>query len=352
MTSVSLPQRPRAVFVDVLRLLAAIQMVQGHTLDALLAPPYRAGSVFEIWTFLRGLTSTTFLLTAGLSFALVTRRERDPRAGQRRRVHRAFQLIAVGYAMHLPVAVLFGMDVSRAMTEFLSVDVLQCIGVSLLLLELVAWAFSSAPTRTFVATALGMLCFLLAQAAASLVPEGPWFFLVSYVSPRGGSLFPLLPWTGYVLLGYGAGLWLFHDGTQRAARRSFALGVAALPVGLGLARALPASDPRVGPGFLVLKLALVLLVAALLAALFARVSRLPGLLTTLAGETLFLYVSHVLVLYAAHVGLKARVGSTLSPAEALAAAALLLFACSAGALAYRRAERALRAPRAGVTSAP
>src|SRR5688572_31079092 len=62
--------RARLSFVDGLRLVAAVQMIQGHTLDALLAPELRQGPCFSAWTFARGLTSTTFLFTAGVSFAL------------------------------------------------------------------------------------------------------------------------------------------------------------------------------------------------------------------------------------------------------------------------------------------
>ena len=48
----------RVVFIDVLRLIAAFQMIQGHTLDALLASELRRGPWFAAWTFARGLTST------------------------------------------------------------------------------------------------------------------------------------------------------------------------------------------------------------------------------------------------------------------------------------------------------
>ncbi|HKP59763.1 MAG TPA: heparan-alpha-glucosaminide N-acetyltransferase domain-containing protein, partial [Polyangiales bacterium] len=127
----------RVVFVDLLRFVAALQMLQGHTIAALLAPAARHGPWFALWSAARGLTSVAFLFAAGLSFYLATERARDPRAASRR-VLRALRLIALGYLLHLPLAALFTSDPAsrlRALHEFAAVDVLQCIGVSLLALE-------------------------------------------------------------------------------------------------------------------------------------------------------------------------------------------------------------------------
>jgi acyltransferase len=352
MTSPFVTPSKRAVFVDVLRLLAAVQMIQGHTLDALLAPSFRSGAGFVAWTFSRGLTSTTFLFTAGLSFVLASRAARDPAAARRRRMRRALELIVIGYLMHAPLAVLFGAEPRAAMAEFLSVDVLQCIGVSLLGLELLCWALGAWQLHIAAALLGATVLFALATAAGRVVPEGAWFGLTSYVSPSGGSLFPLVPWAGYVLCGLAVGTWVFRDGQARVAPRLVALSVPVLGLGWLLARTAPGADPRVAPAFLLVKLGLVLLVAGALAAALARATRLPGWLETLAGETLFLYVTHVLVLYAANVGVKARWGSTLGPGPSLLAALGLLVACSAGAFGYRRAERALRRAGTRGTSAP
>jgi uncharacterized membrane protein len=332
----------RVVFVDALRVFAAVQMIQGHTIDALLAPPYRSGAIFEGWTFSRGLTSTTFLFAAGLSFVLASAGAKDPALARRRRVRRGLELFAIGYLMHAPVAVLFGSDVGTAMAEALSVDVLQCIGVSLLLMELVAFLFASTRARALAALSLGLLLLFSAIFCEKLVPAGPSFAFTSYVSVRGGSLFPLVPFGAVVMLGLAVGLWLFHDGGHRAPVRLLSLGALATPLGYLLTRLLPALDPRVSPGHLLLKLGLVALLGALFARLCSRVSRLWPWLSALSSETLFLYVSHVWLLYAAHVGARARWGSTLSPGQALLAALVLLVFCSLGAFGYRRAERALR----------
>ena len=87
---------------------------------------------------------------------------------------------------------------------------------------------------------------------------------------------------------------------------------------------------------------------ALLAFALRRVSRLPRWLSVIASETLFLYVSHVWLLYAAHVGVRALFGSTLTPGQALVVAVILFVFCLGGALGYRffaRGPRPSRPPR-------
>jgi uncharacterized membrane protein len=343
MTSVANTSPKRVVFVDALRVFAAIQMVQGHTIDALLAPAYRSGPIFDAWTFSRGLTSTAFLFAAGMSYVLATSRERDPEAGRKRRTRRALKLITIGYLMHAPVGILVGSDPDAAVREFLSVDVLQCIGLSLLLMELLSARFRARAAQAAAAFALGGVLLGAAFAGARLDPHGPWFPLESYLSVRGGSLFPLVPFGALVMFGLATGVALFRDPATHVARRLGLFAVLVTALGLGLERALVRIDPRVLPGQLLVKLGLVMAVSALLAFFLRKVERLWPWLSTLASETLFLYVSHVWLLYAAHVGLKAVWGSRLSPAEALLVALILLVFCAASALGYRRAERALRA---------
>ena len=63
---------PRVLFVDVVRLCALLQMINGHTLDAVLALSERVGPGFERYRFARGLVSVAFLVVAGIAFFLTT----------------------------------------------------------------------------------------------------------------------------------------------------------------------------------------------------------------------------------------------------------------------------------------
>ena len=56
----------RVELVDVLKLLALLQMVNGHTLDAVMDDALRRGPIFDRYVYLRGLVSVAFMLCAGL----------------------------------------------------------------------------------------------------------------------------------------------------------------------------------------------------------------------------------------------------------------------------------------------
>lgn len=64
----------RVIFIDLARALAVVFMLYGHTVDALLAPAYRSGPLFDVWQFQRGLTSCLFLLLSGFAFSIATTR--------------------------------------------------------------------------------------------------------------------------------------------------------------------------------------------------------------------------------------------------------------------------------------
>jgi hypothetical protein len=53
---------PRVWFVDVVRLLASLQMVNGHTIDAVLLPSIEQGPIFDRYNWARGLVSVCFLM--------------------------------------------------------------------------------------------------------------------------------------------------------------------------------------------------------------------------------------------------------------------------------------------------
>jgi hypothetical protein len=315
----------RLVFIDVLRLIAAVQMIQGHAVAAVLAPEYRAGPLFAAWSFARGLTSVMFLFAAGYSFALAAER-----GGGRARVRRALMLVALGYLMHAPFALALGAEREATLRSAVVVDVLQCIGVSLLSLE---W-FASRVRQRQIALLIALGLFQLAPLTASIPATGP---LTNYLTSRGGSLFPLIPWSGYVFAGFALASWRSDVARtlSLASLSAFALG------------ALSLWRERFEAGHCLVKLACVLALAGTLA-WWLRGRSLPPLLSRLSRETLFLYLSHVVILYADQVGLASRWGGQRSPWFGLGLALVLLVGCSAAALAWR----SLRAPLASGTRAP
>ncbi|HEX4355464.1 MAG TPA: heparan-alpha-glucosaminide N-acetyltransferase domain-containing protein, partial [Polyangiales bacterium] len=317
--------RTRVVFVDRLRFIAAFQMLQGHTVSALLAPSYRVGDLYAVWSAARGLTSVAFLFTAGLSFGLASGRpfaSATARSSARRaRVLRALRLIALGYVLHAPLQLLWDPSNARAAFErFVAVDVLQCIGVSLLALEALAFALRSSRSFSFAAAAVGGTLLALAPLSHGAgLPHG----IADYLSSDDGSLFPLLPWSAHVFIGAACAAFVRVN-----ARTSLKLMAAAF--------ALLALRAFVHEALVVDQLDRLACVMVASAALALSTKRPPAWLETLAGQTLFLYVFHVLLVYGDGIGLVERIGPRLAPPAAIAVAGAVVIVSFALAQLYRR----------------
>jgi len=297
----------------------------------------------------RGLTSVSFLFAAGLSFHLATLLDLDAHranpAAVRHRLRRGFWLIALGYLMHLPIG---AQSWASALRIGGIVDVLQCIGLTLLLLEGLSLLLRDAGRVAWAAGLLGLLSFALWPLTEPL-GQAPGL-LTNWISHASGSIFPIVPWAGYMLLGTAlARLALPRGAATSTTRMTLVLvgaGVLFTVAGLlGYRYELPALAR-------VTNLGLVSLLSAGLAMGARNVARLPKRLELLAGETLFLYVFHVVLLYGAYIGLGAVVGHRLSLAQGLLAL-LALSALSAG-LAFGwhalKAERRRRVQRNVVAS--
>ena len=60
----------RYPFIDVLRGLAVLFMIETHTVNALLDPALRAGTFHDALTYVNGLVAPAFLFAAGFSIVL------------------------------------------------------------------------------------------------------------------------------------------------------------------------------------------------------------------------------------------------------------------------------------------
>ncbi len=336
--------KDRVGFVDWLRLIASLSMIQGHVIDAVLDDASRVGALYATWSWARGLTAPAFLVASGLSFFVASRLDdeaayavrRTTPGARRRRIVRSAWLVVMGTLLHAGEAPWI-------------IDVLQCVGVSLLVLDGVV---SLAPRPHHVFAVSGLLAIVavsLALPASGLSGEGALRYLTSWVSRRDGSLFPLVPWAGYVLAGVLIARVVLPQGTRTPSRtttaRLLALALAAGLASRVLEVTLPAAIDATWsahPAIVCMRLAFVLGLAALLAVVGARVA-LPKPLQALAGETLALYVVHLVVLYAAWVG-PGRVWARALPLpQALGLAMVMLLLSAVAALGWARAWPPLEA---------
>lgn len=340
------PSLTRSGFVDLARALAVLMMLQGHTLDVVLALNLRTGPVFDAWTTVRGLTAVMFMLLSGFVFTLATTRHWHANltspATIARRLRRFAFFLLLGYALHFPVSrfsQLAGMSDER-WRSFAAVDVLQCIAVTLALLQLLVLV-SRTPGRWAALAAAAAIAVVAVTPAAwrtewtDIVPV----VVAGYFSPGIGSLFPLLPWSAYLLLGVVLGYAYVRSHGRPA---DFAWRVL-LPGGLALVTAgavvallsPPPIDAAAGLPVQVLhRSGVVLLILAAVAAISTRIPRPPSVLHALARESLTIYAVHGCLVYGSvwNDGLRQLVGPTLDAGSAIAMA--LAMWASMAALAW------------------
>jgi acyltransferase len=335
----------RVIFIDLARALAAVFMLYGHTVSALLAPRYQTGAWFDIWVFQRGLTSTLFLLLSGFAFSIATGRHWTSHGRLSPAVFRRFRrfslFVLLGYALHFPVARFADLASStpERWRSFLAVDVLQLIGMTFIGVQILVMLTRS--RRVFGWTALA-----IAVAAILLTP---WFWRVdwtsrlplsiaAYLSPSAGSQFPLLPWSAYVLLGAALGQWYLRWGTARldwyANVALFAPGLALVTLAFLVDWILGAEAWESVPNQVALRMGASLVLLALIARASQRITRLPHVFGAVAQETLLIYFVHLCVVYGSvwNRGLAQIYGPTMGPGQTVMYVVLLLAAMAGLAL--------------------
>ncbi|MEZ6197095.1 MAG: heparan-alpha-glucosaminide N-acetyltransferase domain-containing protein [Planctomycetota bacterium] len=356
---------PRVWFVDILRLIASFQMINGHTLDAVMVTAIRHGEFYERYLWFRGLVSVTFLAVAGIAFHLSTlcrfeKHKGDP-AAVRRRFRRAGIIILVGYLLAFPWGA-FNPDASlreAAWYYFRSVGVLHCIGASLIALELVTLLARRASQVVWASAVLALGCFAVAPFMDARIADDASHWGLNWVSHQGGSPFPLFPWAGFVFAGLVAGSFAMPQGGRTPFARStgrFALvtlGAAAL---WGLALLVPwrlfdveVHHPATAPAHSLEKLVAVLSLVVLLAIACRPLRNLPAFFRALSSETLVIYAFHLVVLFYPGIAIARRFDHSLSLPRAAGVSAFMLVLTCGFTWFWHRAKARLAARAARVS---
>ena len=339
----------RVIFIDLVRALAVAFMLYGHTASALLAPQYQVGRWFDIWQFQRGLTSSLFLLLGGFAFSLATSRRWSSHvrwsAALVKRIRRFGLFVILGYALHLPadrLVDLRSVDAER-WRAFLAVDVLQAIGVTFIIIQLLVLVARSRRAFMFATLALAAGTVL----ATPLVWSMDWTrvlpsFAAAYFSQASGSQFPLFPWMAFILLGAGLGQlyarWGAADLSAFAQRALIAPGVL-LVILASFIR--PRADVLFGhgpgnfvPAEMMMRIGACLIILAAFAHLSRRLNRLPHVFGAVAQESLLIYFVHLCIVYGSvwNTGLVQLYGASRTPLQTVFF--VMLVVSSMAALAY------------------
>ena len=304
------PARERLGYLDWLRGLTVLVMIQAHSFDAWSRPEEKARAAYGWVVVLGGMAAPGFLFMAGMAVALAAaarmRRGASAADAARQVERRGWQIFAYAFLFRLQSFVLGGFHNAGGL---LKVDILNVMGPAIVATAAAwragggRWRRAALLTAATVAVALATPAVRGAEGLASLPDPVEW-----YLRPDPGKgTFTLFPWAGFVLAGGVLGLAL--DGARQWRSGPTQAMIAAAGALLGALAYLASFQPPVfpsarfwttSPAFFGLRVGLLVCLVPL--AWLWSVRRWPRLmagspLETMGVGSLFVYWVHVELVY-------------------------------------------------------
>jgi uncharacterized membrane protein len=336
-------EKVRYISADLLRGLVIIIMIEVHVFNAFLLPELRQTGWFSVLNFINGLVAPSFLFVSGFAFQVSSGGKLNEMRmfGKAfwKKITRIFQIIIIGYALHLPFfsfSQIINESTPQLIESFLAVDVLQCIGVGLLFLFL---------TRLLIKSDKNYHYFLIISlVVVTLVSPLFWkiefsnflpLVIANYFNRMHDSLFPLFPWLNFLLAG-GIFAKCFVDARERNEEEKFikSVTIAGLSVLLfchffysGLfPKTLTSIIPN--PVFFLERLGYILVLFYLCWIIDRKTNAKKSFIMDASRESLLVYWLHLIIIFGGFWGGKSfadKIGKTLNAFEAIGATIVLIF---------------------------
>jgi len=313
-------------------------MLQGHFISTMLHPNYRnpGNTAYNIWLYFRGNTAPLFFTISGLIFVYLLVKANDrgndnPRI--KKGIKRGLELLAIGYLLRMPFWYWFQ---GHFDTYFLVIDVLQCIGLSLILIVLLyVLVQKNRRMLSLLLLIIGCGIFIAEPLYRNLTLEHTPEFLANYVSKQNGSVFTMVPWFGFMAFG-GFIATLFY---KYADKPKFKLGSILLFIGSGLIltffstrillllrdmTGIELFNASANYNYLFLRLGNVLIAFGIFYALERFLKH--ALINKIGTNTLSIYVVHFIIIYGSFIGIGLRhfYADNLTPWQAIIGAVLFM----------------------------
>jgi uncharacterized membrane protein len=194
----------RLAFIDWTRGLAAFIMLMGHSFHSFTRNDLRDRGPYILSQFLGGEAPALFLLLTGITFAfLMDSRERQgqPTVGRvKAALRRSGYLFLLAFCFRISLFIM-GFPGSPA-SELLRVDILNCMGMAMLLFS--PMAVFTTLDRIRLCSILGFLISALSPLISQLdSPKLPWL-LRAYFVPNF-NYFSVFPWASFLAFGMAIG---------------------------------------------------------------------------------------------------------------------------------------------------
>lgn len=335
-------EKARYVSADLLRGLVIIIMIEVHVFNAFLLPELRQAGWFSVLNFINGLVAPSFLFVSGFAFQVSSggRLDEMRKLGKAfwKKIARIFQIIIIGYALHLPFYSLsktINESTPQLLESFLAVDVLQCIGFGLLFLFLTRLLIKSDKAyHYFLITALIVVTLISPLLWKIDFNQYVHPLVGNYFNRLNGSLFPIFPWLNFLLAG-GIFAKYFVEARERNEEKKFTrmsaiIGLVVLLSGhlfySGLfSKTLTSILPN--PIFYLERLGYILVLFYFCWLADKKFNVKKSFVLDASRESLLVYWLHLIIIFGAFwkgKGLASAVGMTMSVVEAIGATILLI----------------------------
>ena len=204
----------RLEYLDWVRGLGAVIMLQGHVFHSFLRPELKTTGAYTLSQFVGGMPPALFLFLTGVTLAFlmdsIERKGMAPRERVLQSLRRAGYLFFLAFAFRLQLWVFSGFP--APWQGVFKVDVLNCMGISIVLLSVMA-LFKTAE-RIRLCAVLGLAIALLSPVVSDMDWSGVPWIIRNYVIPDYNS-FGIFPWGAYLAFGVSAGSCDPHHPTRR-----------------------------------------------------------------------------------------------------------------------------------------
>ncbi|WP_273277003.1 heparan-alpha-glucosaminide N-acetyltransferase domain-containing protein [Maribacter polysiphoniae] len=341
----------RLFFIDAMRAWAILMMLQGHFIDGLLDVAFKdnTNTTYTIWKYFRGITAPVFFTVSGFIFTYLL--IKVPQKGWQnprvlKGIKRGLQLLFIGYLLR---ANLFGILKGEIYDAFFLVDVLHCIGLSLLGI-IGIYLLAQKTNKALLSTLLlgvTVLLFLFEPLyekwTFGFLPQA----LANFLTRANGSVFTIIPWFGYTTFGaflsvlftrYKNHKFLYEYAILLSLLTGIVLIFFSSDLFLGLSDLTGATlfEAIAMNNYLFIRLGDVFLVFAVFM-LFRGLMTHPTLLK-IGQSTLSIYIIHFIILYGSFTGLGLYkfFHHQLSPMIAISGAIVFMIVCAFTALQYEK----------------
>ena len=199
----------RALFIDLLKGLALIIMIEVHVVNELLTPALKETWWFARLNFINGLVAPSFSFASGLVFVLSLQKgiEQLRTFGKEfwRKVSRIGLIFFVGYSLHIPyysLTKILANPTQSNLESLYTVDILQLISTGLIFL-LLARILIKSENRFYNFSLIVTAIILIVSPLTWKIDFTQYMplFFANYFNKMHGSLFPGFPWWAFVFSG-------------------------------------------------------------------------------------------------------------------------------------------------------